>query len=578
MPRDKKESPSDWEDRINAAIEYKRDYCDSNNWKEYREYYRGNYDNWQGDFPLLSYNVIYAIANVLGPSVYPRNPTVLMSPRKPGAAMFAKLAESVANWLIQEMNVKREVRTAVLHTFFCGASMMKIGYEGQYEMPERNEIQLILDEYEESPTGMLGETLSGGLPWCRAVDPDFLLVPFGSKVMDDMEWIDHMVIRPTSRVRRDSMYKNTRGLKGTHVNRVFTNHNKHRLLQKMTTEGDWVELHEIRDLRDKTIKVLVEGYDFYLREEADVLQIDGPPFVPLCFNEDPEYFWGLSDCKIIEPQQLEINESRTQAMLHRRVALARILYSKGALDKAMVNLLMSEKVLPAIEVQGPVDESKIRVLTPHMPQDVMLWTEAIRNDIRELSGIGRMQTGEMSTGRHSATESKIVHDAHNLRMNARRDRVLDMVGDLMRKTMQIIYTMWSTPKAMEVVGIDGSRYWVELTGSQIKNEYDLKLDAGSSDPQTKELRRQEIVQLIQAVGKNPRVNVDYLLRLLLQEFEWLDVMKLLPMSPEMMNSEQAIPADKWVRQQQNLAANPQALSQRAQQGVGSIPMSMLENA
>jgi hypothetical protein len=132
---------------------------------------------------------------------------------------------------------------------------------------------------------------------------------------------------------------------------------------------------------------------------------------------------------------------------------------------------------------------------------------------------------------------------------------------MMRKVNQIIFERWTEEKVIPVVGYDGAKYWVNYTGRDNRAEYNLKVDVESMSPRTKMVKKRELLELIQAVGKNPRANIDYLMRMLLKEYNWVDAMQVFPSANETM--EQPMQQQQFMQQQQSLMNNPAELKKRA---------------
>jgi hypothetical protein len=132
---------------------------------------------------------------------------------------------------------------------------------------------------------------------------------------------------------------------------------------------------------------------------------------------------------------------------------------------------------------------------------------------------------------------------------------------MMRKINQIIFERWTTDKVVQVVGVDAARYWVSYKGAENRGEYSLRVDVESMTPKTKMMKKREIVELIQALSKNPRANIDYLMQMLLREYEWVDAMKVFPQAQETMG--QPMQQQQFMQQQQGLMNNPKQLSERA---------------
>jgi len=563
----------DWVKLIEAGKRYKETYGGSKRWSTYRDYGRGIFPGYKSSASgILPYNLTYAMGRTLVPNIYFRNPYVTVSSRyKPGLGLHAKLMEAIDNWLIQELAIKQAFKTAVMDCYYTNRGIIKIGYDSlagasTTGRPLEQQLSEILRKPVQ-PLGKKGErveynvNVKPGMPWAVRVMPDFFIVPFGVRSLDECPWVDHVVIRPTEDVKNDPIYRNTSQLEGTHVEMINKDHMTNSFYKEIAKDVDLCEIHEIRDFKRGEIKAFVPGYDKWIRPpQEDRLQLEGLPFVDFTFNEDTEYYWGPSDVQIIEPQQLEVNESRTQAMYHRRVALIKFLIEEQRMDKDEVDKMLSEEVGPAVFVKGPPREI-VSTLQPHIPPDLNQWTEIIRSDVRELLGHSKQQMGELPPGRRTAREIDVVQRAHDIRMDERRDIVADALGNLIRKVNQVVFDRWDQKQVAQVVGVDGAKYWVEYNNKQIIGEYDIKVDVESMTPMTKAAKKRDILQLIQAVGKNPRANIDALMRMLMREYEWMDAMAVLPEAPETQNGPMS--AQAWMGQQQGLMNNPSQLGARA---------------
>lgn len=542
----------DWESQIISGLRYRRHFGGSDAWATYRGYCRGDFPQYENspEVHVLSYNLSYALTEVLLPTIYYKNPHVFASPRRPGMQGLAKLLEGVDNWLVQELGVKEQVRAAVKDCIQCGRGIIKLGYEEEEVLEHMKEYYDYIDQ---KPMGM---------PWVKRIDPVMFLVPFGTLRLADADWADHIILKPLEKVKSSKMYKNTGDLTGTHMDRSVMERERPGYGEALSDAQEFVEIHEIRNRVDREILAHVMGYDKFIRSpDEDVLQIDGLPFVTFTFNEDPEFFWAVSDMAIIEPQQLEMNEVRTQTMLHRRLALLKILVRKGVLDDEEMHKLMRGDIMSMVQVNVNDIQSAVKELQHHIPQDLLVWAERVRNDVREMMGVGRQQAGTTSSSRTTATESRIVQLAHDMRMSSRRDRVGDAYTEIIRKLNQIILSFWTQSVVVPILGVDGSKYWVELTPDQIKKEFMFDVDVSARMPQNKEIRRQEMIQLIQALGKNPNVNLNYLLRAFLQEFEWLDILQVFPQAQETAGGPMG--TSQFLQQQARLQDHPQELRARA---------------
>ena len=571
-----KVTPQDWQERIEKAIRFKDQVGHYKDWENYREYYRGNFPGQGGgtNAGVLPYNLTFGFARTIVPSVYPRNPYLMASPRQGSTTTSrAKLIESVDNWLIDEMGVKKAFRTAVLQCYLCGRGILKVGYDSQFglgDLERKTRAETTLTDVTGKEYLEYNSNIKPGMPWVVSVDPDMFLVPYGVKDLEDCQWVDHIILRALEDVKADVKYKGGSDIDATHVNRTLLPPGKEKLLDELMRDADIVELHEIRDGKRREVSTVVIGHDKYLRGPFDdPLQVEGFPFVDFCFNEDPEYFWCPSDVSILEPQQLEMNEARTQAMYHRRIALVKFLVQEGGINNDEAAKMLSEKVGPIVWVNG-APGSVVEMLQPHIPPELLGWVDAIREDSREIVGLARQELGAdtATQDRMTATKSSFIHQASKTRMSEKHDAMADALQKVMRKVNQMIFKFWDKERVIEVVGVDAARYWVKVTGEELRNEYNLKVDMESMEPETKASRRETIVELIKALGKVPGIDINYLLRALVQEFEWLDAMRVFPEAPEAAGG--AMSVNQFEGQQAQLAQNPQQLQDRTSQNTNRM--------
>jgi hypothetical protein len=577
------ETPSiaKWRNLIDQAQHYKEKYGNSRAWKRYRQYVRGHFGGYTPgsletapDFGILPYNVTYAQMNTLVPNIYYRNPYINITPRFGSGMDFqSKAVEGIINWLVHELDFKGTFKRAIKDCYTCGRGIIKCGYDSQYALDlENGRSRGELAQMNRKGTRRIqyNAKVLPGMPWLLRTNPDAFLVPFGILGIDDSPWLDHVILRNTIDLRNDPFYTNVKDVGRTHFNAMYATKNNESFYNDIDNEIDITEMHEIRDMSRGEVQTLVFGtqanHRVIRKAEHDPMQIDGPPFVDFTFNEDPEYYWNPSDAALLEPQQLELNDARTQAMRLRRLLLSRILVDEGMISDEEIAKMVGPMPDAVVRIKGTPNASFTQ-LNHHIPQDLLQWTNAIVDDVEGLTGIGKNQQGGFAGARTTATEVSQVAAGANLRLSERRDIVGDAIGRASRKTLQTIFKFWDQERVVEVVGIEGAKYWVSVTPSQLKHEYNLKVDVESLTPMSKEAKKRDILNVLQVVGNNPRVNVDYLMNLLLREYDWIDALKVLPEAPEsqaLSQQGQALPFNDFQTLQGGLAGNPTALGQRAE--------------
>lgn len=491
----------EWKDRIRAGQRFQQDFGYSKSWDRYKDYLRHKFK--RGVFPV---NVVYSILRSLQAQTCLRNPRVSITPCRPGmeAELNARLVQHIDNWLIRELALKNELKKLTADSFLCGIANGFVGYDSLYGFDPDKEGDLTqLDN--QGRRLEYNANLSPGMPWFLRARPEDVIWPFGCVDSRSAEWVALRVFRPLDDIKRDPKYTSARDLTGEYVqNRTGPEgESKNELAYSgfdNSSKRQWVELWQVHDARTGEILALNHAYNKFLREpQPDELQIDGLPCETLIFNPDPDYIYGIPDARIIEPQQLELNEIRTQAMKHRRVDLVKAITRKGTLDAKEIQKLTNESVMAIVEANtdGSLKDSIITFTPSAGPilQDLVLSGETVRGDIREMVGFSRIAQGEYQGKTHvSAAETKAVFRSLNVRLDERKDMIADLLTKVVRKFNQLIFTYWDKERVAQVVGPDGARWWLKYTGQQIKDEYDIKVtpeDGPDLDTGTKfEMARQ----------------------------------------------------------------------------------------
>lgn len=551
----KKVTPANWQERVFEGQRYQQDICRGAEWPRFRDFYRGDF----GD-DLYFYNLYYTLIHTLRPSIYFRDPHVTVTPWKrfspdpdPMRNITARVLESMDNLLLRQLRVKDLVRQLIFDAFLCGRAIVKYGFSSEFYTPKPGTDENPQLSKNERLRTEFSETVQNGMPWVKRVGPEFFIVPYGTTQLKTSPWAAHLILRPTEDVR-NSVYYNTKDLEinSTHLALLQDYVSEYR---NVVSGEEWTELHEIHDQRTGEVSVYIPGYgqgeglDRWVRKpEKDVIAdlLGQLPFDTLSFTEDPDYFWGTSDAIQIEPQQREINITREQTIRHREIALLKLLVKKGALEKEELAKLISGDVGPCIEVNGDVREA-VTSLQPHIPPDLGNWPEFIRGDSREVVGVSRQHAGGVMPGRRTKFEMEMVEEGFGVRIGEKRDLVASLIERMMISINKITSHFWDAEEIVPVVGLDAAIYWIRYKNSDIKGEFEVRVDAESLSAASTMQRRQEALQLIANLGQHPNVNVDQLMSELLSTYDWLELSNILPQATGQPQSIQ-----QFLQQQQGL--------------------------
>jgi hypothetical protein len=498
-----------YKDAIMNGMKFQIKFAHSNMWNQYKSYYRH-------EFPakILPVNMVFSILRSLVPQVYFRNPAVSVTAMKPGLEyeLHARLVEDIDNWLLRELVVKYQIKKMINDAFLCGIGNGFVGYDSEYGYSPKQTIQnagtASLTQFDKKGDKIEYNTsVSAGMPWFLRARPEDTVYPWGCESALNAEWVALRVFRPLADIKQDPKYKNAKDLKGSFVQRRTTPAGGTRGEEhEDTKDHEWVELWQVRDSKTREILAFTMDHDEFLRKDPDELQIEGLPVETLVFNPDPDYIYGIPDTRIIEPQLLELNEIRTQAMMHRRIDILKFLYKRGAIKPEQLEKLLSEKVQAGVEIEADASlKDSIIPLTPGASgilADMERAGEVVRQDVREMVGFSRSSTGEYMGKTHiTKAETDVVQWANQIRIDERRDLVADLLMNIVRRFNQMIFTHWTHPMVRSVIGPDGAKYWIKFNPSEIRGEYSYKIDPTNAIPVDQRTKRQDAVEMAKAYAE-----------------------------------------------------------------------------
>ena len=521
---------SNWMAEIDLAFKAKKKFSTMDKWASYRQQYRGDFGE-----KKVFLNLPYAVGKSLIPRIYFKLPRISVTANRPEYAGHARVVEAIDNWLIQEISLKQALKKAAYDSYCCGTGVLKLGYDSEYGfVPDKADAD---SDYESvtdfgTKTGRKIEynnNISSGMPWALRLMPEDVIVPFGYDDPKSLPWCASVHMRPLKDVKEDFKYNSNKGkLKGGYLPRYLEDGLMIRKNDDLYNKAEpYVCLHEIHDASHKKLIVIAE--DMLLLDIDDQLQIDGLPYEFIRFNEDMEFFWGLSDIQLLQPQQIEMNDIKGIIAKQRKYGLLKFLYKKGALTQENLDKLLSDDIDDlgcGVEFNEEVESLAMAAmaLVPHsLTQELERDKQMVLSDAREVIGLSRNSSGEyIPMTSKTATEAEMVDAGVSVRVDDRRDHMADVLTNIIRKFNQYIFSFWSSEKVIQVTGNDGAKYWVEYTGEQLKGEYILRIDPEAGQPVSRELKYKLTKELFSELRNDPLIDQVGLRRNLLRQYDWLD--------------------------------------------------------
>lgn len=506
-----------WMAQIRQGIAFRKKYAHENQWPAWRRYYRG-------EFPvgIIPVNLFFRMVRTIVPRTYFRNPSISVIATKPGLEqqVFAQLIERIDNKLIRTMGVKQQMKRMVHNAFMFGTAIGKLGFGAEFTpTPEIFDTSAPTDQTPKlSRRVEYNQLVEPNFPWFMSVHPGHFIVPNMLESFEGTPWVGMWVRRPLDDVQADPRMKNTKGLKSS---------SGPGLRGRDTGLGEprqnYIDLVEVRDMRTGKVMILAPySTDKVIYYDDDAMQINRRPnYYPAIFNPDDEVFWGVPDAKILEPIQLEANETRTLQMRHRRISLVKLLYKTKTIAKEELEKLLNGDVMAAVEVLGELSDIDTITLGG-IPEGLIAADAIIQADARDTLGFSRNQSGDYASQKShnapTAFEAKVVDEASNIRIDERRDVLADVLVNMFEDANPIVFDKFTEEQVVQVVGPEGIPLWVAFKPAMLKSaRYEMTIDPDSSVPETKDLRTQKALATYERLKTNPLIDPQLLTKYLLHE-------------------------------------------------------------
>lgn len=522
-------------------------------WKRYKDYLQNiYYDSADMNQDNISVNLVFPMVRVIIPSIYSRNPDVMVIPRKgPAFQDNAQAMYQFLKYIIKEIDLKTEVKLTILDAIIYGHGWCKQGYESEFAEtePDGEEGTSIFDVVKSMAKNMFSsddgtdsevepqeeeynyalrpnEKLVAERPWALRVSPDDMFVPAFTRTPNIMPWIAQRFILPTEDIKNNPRFKNTKDLKPSRNIQELLGRSDY--MNSLTpSDTEYTVLYEIHDGRENMIYTLADSNDKPLEEKeneyTEILQ-GRYQFEMLRFNEVPDEFYPTSDIEPWEPQIVELNRIRTQQSIHRKRFNRRYITKRDSFTAEDLDDLKNGEDGTIVQTD---EENLTNAILPiedaTLSQDVYQTEGRIKDDVTEISGITGYQRGSVSQGAKTATEASIVESQSRSRVDERLDVVNTFVLRVIGNVADISQAFMTQEEVAPIIGDDLVPSWVTITPDQIKGDFLYDIVYGSSLPINKDVDRQQFLQLYEMAANDPYYNPVKFRTELLRKFDIRDV-------------------------------------------------------
>ena len=525
-----------WSMAVKNSIDMRRKYSKIDRWDDIEGYYNHDFDT--GD-PV--YNMVYMFGRSLIPNLMFKNPTIINTARYPQHIPFASVMDSIDEWLVDELELEDIMRDTVTNAYLYNMGAVETGWDfpeieayGDVKSEDDKLRAAFLANMGLLDTATVGSTNRArrtNFPWLDAIYPRKLIFEPTTRNMRTCRWYAKSLFVPTRILNKDKSLKN---VSSTHIPTELQDSATREIFQQMHGIEPYTHFYEIHNAETKKMMWMNIDGKFMFDPVDDPMQIDGLPVDTLVFNQNPLSIWGTPDALYIEPQMLEGNETRRQAMKQRRFSMLKLLVDQDLIDETEIEKLMTEDVAIIRAKSTPNGRLADSVVPfqPHVQSDYFPYQEKLNEDAQKILGFGNNQMGSYAPGRRTAQEAQIVQQNNDIRIVERRQMVAKMITGIMRKVNQSVMKYWKKEMIVRVLGAEGAYHWVTTKPQDVKAEMSLKVDVESMLPPNTEKSKQDLLQLMQVLAQSKDANLVPIMRKLVNKFPEVDGNEIFPQASQ----------------------------------------------
>jgi hypothetical protein len=493
-----------YRNKIEQSRRWRREERYDDLWARMVDMYRGKHYKTQMPEDRLLINMAFATINVISPSISVNHPKITVNAKKFEDTDKAVITEEIINYWWRHFECQREFRRSVKDMLIIGHGWLKTGYRF---------VEKSKQDYDNSDELATSESITESdliitedRPFVERISPFDVFVDADATSMSDIRWIAQRVRRPLEDVKKDKRYNSSarNDAAPSHYSKWSVDEWRGDLRPRRSDnpQDAYIEIWEYYDLERGKMSIFCDGGDKFLVSPTEMPFAFGHPYVMLRNYDIPDHFYPMGELEAIEPLQMELNQTRTQMMNHRKRFARKWLYRESAFDADGRAALESDEdnvMVPVIAEDG-LSNAIVPMPAIISPPEFYNQSNLISNDINTVSGVSDYMRGSMPEIRRTATEASISQDAANSRAADKLAIIERGIADCARRLVMLAQQYMTNEQAVRVHGTNGDVAWITFDRDYIQGEFDYEIEGSSTAPVNESFRRQMALQVVDAMA------------------------------------------------------------------------------
>jgi hypothetical protein len=204
------------------------------------------------------------------------------------------------------------------------------------------------------------------------------------------------------------------------------------------------------------------------------------PFTHIPYIETGN-FYAESVITDLIPVQREYNRTRGQIIENKNtMGMIKLIAAEGSLDPTKVNTVPGQAILHKLGFPAPTPVAPVP-----LPAYVIQEIDRLLQDFDDISGQHDVSKGQAPPGVTAATAISFLQEQDESIMASMFQSIENAYQKLARQTLCHVKQYWTLPRTVKVAGADNQFSVLAFRGSDIRDNTDIRMEAGSALPTSK---------------------------------------------------------------------------------------------
>ena len=493
VPTDNEKRLCDW-----VYTKFKQSYVSKaplmEQWKKYMKAYKGTLFNDESKPDYKSdevSNMVFSVIETIRPIMVDNNPKFLAIPNNPEGLDFSSDVQMALDYEWEREKMPLKLPAQLIPMLVYGTAVWFIQWDGK--KGEYGEISV------------------------KPIDPFNIFPDPLAESVEDAEYIIYATYKNANQLKQ-LFPKKASAIEGSRITMselvaerdAKDNSEENQVLVVEMWCRDWVNMDKDVEGNDKLkypkgrVITCLPELGILLDDKKNPYEDGRFPFVLMKNYDVPFEFWGVGDVEQILSPQKYINDLTNQ-IIDNAKSTANM---QWIVDK---NCGIGQGKLtnrPGLVIRKTPGSEVRRDAPPSMPSYVREQIDVLKHDMQDISGVFDSLKGEKTGSITAASAILALQEASQARIRLKIKIMESFLSDLATIVYSRMQQFWKLDRWVRVTDIEGNAMFKQIGTDVLKNNFDLKVMAGSTMPVNKNAMLDLMIRLAQTNAEDGMPIVD----------------------------------------------------------------------